>query len=358
MTTRVKGKKKKVVLIIIIAILVFILVAFQVGTHLVISNFFQRAEYSKYHIGYDYAHYEKDYPRKNVSFKSGKNTLQGYIYGNENDKGLIVLAHGVGCGHEYRLNEITWFVDKGWRVFAYDGTGCCTSEGNGIKGLPQSALDMNCALTFIEQDKELSKLPKFTMGHSWGGYAAAAVLNFDHDVEAAASISGYNQPMEMMNAFAELMMGKAAAIVYPFMWVDCRFSFGNDINLSAVGGINKSNAPVLIIHGKNDELIGFDSSSIISKSSEITNPNVEYYAIEGEYSTHNGIFYTEAANEYTKQLADEKTEKAAEKYGSGEIPDEFLDEFYGTIDIEKANEPNIAMYEKINDFFTDKLENN
>jgi len=356
--TKVKGKKKKMVLIILISIIVFILALVQAGTHLVISDLFQRVEYSKYHIGYDYDHYKKDYPRKNVSFRSGENNLQGYIYGNENDKGLIVLAHGVGCGHEYRLNEITWFVDKGWRVFAYDGTGCCTSEGKGMKGLPQSALDMDSALTFIESDSELSKLPKFTMGHSWGGYAAAAVLNFDHDVTAAASISGYDRPMEMMSEFAEGMMGKATALIYPFMWVDSRFRFGKDIDISAVEGINKSNASVLIIHGKKDEVVGFDRSGIISKSSEIANPNVEYYPIEGEYSTHIGVFYTEAANQYKKQLGDEKTKKAAEKYGSGEIPDDFLDEFYGSIDMEKANEPNIAMYEKINEFFTDKSENN
>ncbi|MCM1298586.1 MAG: alpha/beta hydrolase [Firmicutes bacterium] len=346
------------VFIIIIAIIVFILAAVQIITHLVISDLFQRAEYSKYHIGYDYDYFKKDYPRINVSFKSGENTLQGYIYGSENDKGLIVLAHGIGSGHEYRLSEITWFVDKGWRVFAYDGTGCCTSEGNSIKGLPQSALDMDSALTFIENDAELSALPKFTMGHSWGGYAAAAVLNFDHEIKAAATIAGYDRPMEMMNEFAESMMEKAAALIYPFMWIDSRFSFGNNLDISAVSGINKSNAPVLVIHGKNDETVGFDRSSIISKSGKITNPNVEYYPIEGEYSTHIGVFFTEEANEYTKRLKDEKAEKAAEKYGSGEIPDEFSDEFFSTIDIKKATEPNIAMYEKINEFFADKLENN
>lgn len=274
------------VFIIIIAIIVFILAAAQIITHLVISGLFQRAEYSKYHIGYKYDYYKKDYSRINVSFKSGENTLQGYIYGSKNDKGLIVFAHGIGCGHEYRLSEITWFVDMGWRVFAYDGTGCCTSEGNGIKGLPQSALDMDSALTFVEND------------------------------------------------------------------------FGSNSDISAVDGINKSNASVLVIHGKNDEAVSFDRSSIISKSGKITNPNVEYYPIEGEYSTHIGVFYTGEANEYIKQLNDEKTEKAAEKYGSGEIPSEFLDEFYGAIDMEKATEPNIAMYEKINEFFTDKSENN
>lgn len=41
---------------------------------------------------------------------SGENTLRGYIYGENNDKGLIVVSHGIGGGHEGYINEIVWFV--------------------------------------------------------------------------------------------------------------------------------------------------------------------------------------------------------------------------------------------------------
>jgi len=35
------------------------------------------------------------YPRRLVNFPSGPNRLQGYIYGLDNERGLVVVAHGL-----------------------------------------------------------------------------------------------------------------------------------------------------------------------------------------------------------------------------------------------------------------------
>lgn len=341
-----KCSKKKILITVLIVFIVVTLIVTQIVTHVMLKQNFSRGEYGKYTTSYRYDHYKADYPRTNVSFKSGDNTLQGYIYGGENDKGLVVLAHGIGGGHEGYINEIIWFVDHGWRVFAYDATGSCTSEGDGTMGLPQSALDLDRALTYIEQDGELSSLPKFLVGHSWGGYAVTAVLNFDHDVKASASIAGYAYPMDMIMEFADGMMGGASKVLYPFIWLDCWSYFGENTNLSAVDGINKSDIPVLIIHGEEDQMIGYDRSSIISKQNEITNPNAEYYTISGKYSGHNSIFHSERANEYLEKL-DEELDKLPEDYD--------IKEFFDNTDKELANECNEEMLEKINDTFEKAL---
>ena len=47
-------------------------------------------------------------------------------------------------------------VDHGWRVLAYDATGSCESEGEGTVGLVQSALDLDAALTYVENNASLS----------------------------------------------------------------------------------------------------------------------------------------------------------------------------------------------------------
>ncbi len=349
-----KRSKKKIFFIIFIILIVIILIVIQIVTHVLLRQNFSRGEYSEFTSSYRYDHYKEDYSRTNISFKSGDNTLQGYIYGEDNDKGLVVLAHGIGGGHEGYINEIVWFVDHGWRVFAYDATGSCTSEGDGTIGLPQSALDLDSALTYIEQDEELSALSKCLYGHSWGGYAVTAVLNFDHDVKASASIAGYAYPMDMIMEFADGMMGGASKALYPFIWLDCWSYFGENTNLSAVDGINKSGIPVLIIHGEDDQMIGYDRSSIISKKNEITNPNVEYYTISGKYSGHNSIFYSDSANEYLEEL-DEQYDKLAENYEDGELPDEQRTEFFDSVDKELANECNEEMLEKINEMFENSI---
>ncbi len=346
--------RKKIICTALILLAVFIIAASMTVTHILLKQNFSRGEYSKYTTDYRYDHYEGSCPRRNVSFKSGENTLQGYIYGGDNTKGLVVFAHGIGGGHEGYISNIVWLVDKGWCVFAYDATGSCTSEGEGTMGLPQSALDMDSALEYIESDEELSALPKVVMGHSWGGYAAAAVLNFDHDVKAAVSISGYAYPMDMIMEFADGMMGGASKLLYPFVWLDCHGIFGEYTNLSAVDGINKSGIPVLVIHGKEDTMIGFDRSSIISKADEITNPNVRYYPIDGKYSGHNSIFYSEEALDYMEEL-DEQLDGISAGYDDGEVPDEVLAEFFDGIDREKANGLNLTLMEKINSFFSENI---
>ncbi len=63
------------------------------------------------------------YDRTVVKFKSGKNTLTGYVYGEKNQKGLVVISHGQGYGAEVYLPQTLFFVDQGWRIFAFDNTG-------------------------------------------------------------------------------------------------------------------------------------------------------------------------------------------------------------------------------------------
>ncbi len=62
-------------------------------------------------------------------------------------------------------------------MFSFDCTGSHESRGKGTTGLPQLALDLNAALSYMESDSALDGVPIMLYGHSWGGYAVAAVLN-------------------------------------------------------------------------------------------------------------------------------------------------------------------------------------
>ena len=120
-----------------------------------------------------------DYPRQTVTFSSGSAQLTGWLYPAEDAAALVVIAHGLGADAETYLPETMHFVDSGYSVLTYDATGTGASGGSGTRGLAQSALDLDAALTRAEQED----LPILLFGHSWGGYAAAAVLG-------GASMSG------------------------------------------------------------------------------------------------------------------------------------------------------------------------
>ncbi len=347
------SKVKKRVLIIALTVLILFAALFAAATVVTAVNMdanFGRGEYpdTRFTLDYYYEHYEADYPRTEVSFKSGDNTLRGFIYGEENDKALLVFAHGIGNVHEGYIKEILWFVDKGWRVFAYDATGSGCSEGDGTRGLPQSALDLNEALNFVENDERLSGLPVYLMGHSWGGYAVTAVLNFDHDIKGVASVAGYAEPVQMIYEFASGVVGDFRVLLYPSICLYNKLRFGKYAELSAVDGINKSDVPVLIFHGTADGMIGYNESAIMNHRDEITNPNAEYVTLEGV--THSGMFYTAEARAYNNGEFAKQRQELLDKYG-GDIPEEELAALYENADRDLMNVPNEELLSRIENFF-------
>ena len=100
-------------------------------------------------------------PRRPVSFFSGANKLQGYVYGEENTKGLIVFSHGILSWHEDYLSGIAELVRRGYTVFAYNNTGSANSEGEDARGLVQGVLDLDAALDYVNSDPSLKDMKRF-----------------------------------------------------------------------------------------------------------------------------------------------------------------------------------------------------
>lgn len=48
----------------------------------------------------------EDYPCRKVAFKSGKNTLDGFILNENGEKGVVIVAHGMGNTVDYYIPEI------------------------------------------------------------------------------------------------------------------------------------------------------------------------------------------------------------------------------------------------------------
>lgn len=384
------GKKPRATKFIILCILIVLLAASPMIPTVIIYNqtFGGRAESPAYRAFLRYGDpYFEHITRRIVNFPSGRNMLTGYIYGEDNYKGLIVIAHSFGDGAEGYFNVIKYFVDNGWRVFAYDNTGSHKSEGSTTRGLTQSALDLNAALTFIaDQDWEL---PIMLFGHSWGGFAVTAVLNFEHDISAVVSLAGYNTAMQVLRDNSGHMLGRASAFAYPYLWVHQRLIFGRYAGLSAVSGINRSDIPVKIIHGTQDWLILYDSAGIIAHREDITNSNAVFVTHYLEHNNnHMNLLMSQDAFYYITELDQRFMELFYRYIGENEpacvftaiyfhhvhmltnknlascfcsriydsyIPRDVLSEFYSNIDRHMSSELNSVLMDEINAFFMNAL---
>jgi len=241
------------------------------------SDVFKRIE-----AGSSIDFWKNGYPREEFHFYSGKNKLQGFIYGSENDKGLAVISHGLQTYADENFRMIMYLVDNDWRVFSYNNTGVAGSEGYSMIGLPQGLLDLKAALNYIENKNEFDDLPVMLIGYSWGGYSVCAVLNFNYRIKAVVSLAGYNSATEVMEKQAVDAVGGIYHLVSPQTLELQNQLFGETAKLTAVDGINKTRIPVLIVISSDDDIIPPNTISIYAHRKKITNPYAEYLYLEGE----------------------------------------------------------------------------
>lgn len=294
---------------------------------------FQRVDSLDRYVEITYSLSGVNVSRREVSFNSGGNNLSGYLYSAKKPKGLVIIAPGMNSNSDSHLAEITFFADNGYMVLAYDATGVCKSEGSGTVGLQQSKRDLLAAINYAKDNKETASLPVYLYGHSLGGYAVASVLD-EADVKGAVSLSGFDSPVQIMHGKAKDYVGILADIQYPFLYLQNRFTFGDDADDTAVESVNSTDTPILICYGSSDSTIPYNLS-IYSRENDITNSNADFYKVSESYRDgHTNMWLSAEAAKYMADLQSELNDM--NKVYDGEIPQKALDDFYGGIDAEKA----------------------
>ena len=238
----------------------------------------------------NYELYLVDYPARKFKIPIKNYNLQGYMFGELNDKphehsaseqnipkGLLIFSHGLWVDHKEYIAEITYLVEQGWQVLAYDGTGSGESEKSTTIGLVQSSLDLKAVLEYVADDDLLSRMPIATVGHSWGGFAAATNLGKNKlNIVASTPLSAYAYPAEIALEVLEGILGKFAYFFYPAAWATNYARFGANHNINAVDVLKETEIPTLIIHGQNDNFISIDGASVFAHRHEINNTKVNF----------------------------------------------------------------------------------
>ena len=352
--TMQRGKRAKLVIGILLGILVAFCVISFFADRAILAQSFSRVDPINMRLSLTDADIAADYPYTDVEFYSGDTLLRGHVYEPQVDddaRGLLVFVHGIYAQHENYLALITAFVDRGWRVFAYDATGCGASEGDSVRGMPQSALDLHAALSYIESNGIAQGETVVVVGHSWGAFATGAALNFDHDVEAAVCMSGFSDSLAILDETAQRMFGPIGRTQYPFIYLNNLIDFNENASLSAVEGINHANIPVMVIHGTDDTVISYDGASISAHADKIANPFVSYIVedVEGR-NGHNSYFYSVESQDYLDECAAAFLEFAEDYGGVDKVAPEAVSSFRDSIDLKRANTADPALMDLMDAF--------
>ena len=304
-------KIKKVLFIFLSFIIVITLLSPLAGL-IAYNKLFSRTERPNYEltpglVDYSIVNSNNDYSRELYSINSNKETLQGYYYPVENSQAMIVMSHGINDGADGLLPQIMYFIDKGYTVFSYDGTGCYSSSGKSSNGFSQSLIDLENVLHFIDSTPTFASQKKLLFGYSWGGYASTSIFNLDtNNIYGSVSISGYYDAKNLLYNKGKSYVGPLATLGKPFLDILLESRFKDYLSYDAIAGINNTSLPIYIIHGEKDATITYNNLSIISQKDRITNPNVIYQTILNK--GHVTLMYSNDSIEYRKKVDKELKE--------------------------------------------------
>lgn len=307
---------------------------------------------------FDYSRISDRLPRTTFFFPSDRLRLQGYFYPCPDAKGMVVVCHGMRAGADDYIPFIEFFVKNGYAVFTYDCQGTYASEGNSTVGMCTPLVNLDHALTYIRNSSEFSRYPLFLFGHSWGGFAATAVLSIHKTIRGCSAVAPFNSGYTLFVEKGEQYMSPFSdsfKFDFPEVFLNTyqTLLFKDYTKYSAVMGINSTDIPVYIAHGNRDSVIGFAHQSVISHRSEIRENDVMYYIGTDCHAGHNSILHSPRAVAYQKEVNGNL--KRLKKELGRELTYEERTEFCNNIDHTLYSEVNTEMMQEILNMFNRAL---
>ena len=228
-------------------------------------------------------------------FKSGDNTLRGNVYyydGYQKDV-IVIFCHGIGGGHSSYMSEINYLCKSGFKVLAYDNTGCVSSDGKDILALASSLRDLDNAIISLKESLEYKNKKIYVMGHSWGGFAASNIYNFQK-VNKIVAVSPF---ISIKQIYKDFFTDFKRLFVPRIVQLEGQAVGKKYAKSKAYDALNKEYAKGLIIHSEDDNLVFYKSTTKVLKE-KVNNPNVKLLVLKDK--DHHPLFTLDAVNYYNQ----------------------------------------------------------
>lgn len=247
---------------------------------------------------------------------SNDTTLKGNIYFYDKDeyKGLIILSHGLGVGHLQYTTEINHFTELGFKVVSFDNTGCATSEGEAINGLPQGIIDLKNCLDYIKCRDDLKNYKKALFGHSWGGYSSINVLPFISEEDNIKCVVAMGTPYNSSEITYEILKDTSKIFFFtkPFISLIEKNKFGLLAKMNTLATLTNTNIDTLLVQGTKDNIVNYESNFKFVED-RLTKDNVEYLTVPNKRHrpniSDNATNYDEIVNNEIRNLKIRKATK-------------------------------------------------
>jgi pimeloyl-ACP methyl ester carboxylesterase len=210
------------------------------------------------------------------------------------------------------MKEIEMLCRHGYRVFAYDHTGCMESGGADPNGMAQSLCDLNDCIRTIKADSRFAGLDISVMGHSWGGFSTLNIAAYHPDISHIVVLSGFVSVELLVGSFfGGLLKGYRKAVMALETESNPKF-----VGFNAIESLSNSATKALLIYSADDQLCRREHYDML-KDGLAGKENIRFMLVEGK--GHNPNYTQDAVNllgQFTKaraKLAKNQKATAADK---------------------------------------------
>lgn len=140
-------------------------------------------------------------------------------------------------------------------------------------------------------------------GHSWGAYSVGSVLKYHPDVKAVIMAAGFDSSADIIGYQGRQIAGDAVEFILPYMLDIEKEKFGKYASSSCTEGFESSEARVMLIHSRDDEMIPYGDSFGVFQEKFGVNPRFEFVSLENR--GHNYIWYADSVTEYRERFNSE-----------------------------------------------------
>ena len=241
-------------------------------------------------IGTSYAVADGDIgPVRMVHYKAGDGTPIDAVLTLPPGKGerglpVVVFPHGGPAAHDEA--EFDWwaqaFASRGYAVLQPNFRGS-TGHGAAFEKAGHSEwgrnmqTDVSDGLAYLAKEGIADPTRACIMGASYGGYVALAGVTLQHGLyRCAVSVAGVSDVGKMVATDMSESGDNAT------MWRSLKEEVGSGRDLALVSPIKfaaRADAPVLLIHGKDDTVVAFDQSSSMAAALRHAGKPVEFVTL-------------------------------------------------------------------------------
>jgi alpha-beta hydrolase superfamily lysophospholipase len=169
--------------------------------------------------------------------------------------GTVLMLHGINSRKEHMLWTAKWLTAAGYRCIAWDSRGHGESDPAKATFGAREAADTETVYQFLRRERQLHGRT-LLYGHSMGAAVAVQWLPGHPEIEAVALSAPFARLSGVMDFQASRLAGGSMKLLVPLVRGRVRSIAGYDpYQINPVDVIGSVRAPVLIFHGRGDDVV-------------------------------------------------------------------------------------------------------